>query len=192
MKNLIVKYVYEIQSKAIFKFTIEPITISAFIIDSIFLFNYDSMGIYSLRKDTYYNIIWDEVITIPSPSSSKLGLPDLPNIYKISYIFKSVHWLNSGEYTCVFLMMTVLAGKLTPQANVAVETMIRTIFYEKRSSTINLSSLHKPAWWKTSPYPKTSFKNSSLIFSLTLIIISDYSLFGFSKRDSEESAYNLS
>lgn len=41
---------------------------------------------------------------------------------KMSRAPSSVHLPFSGLYTCVPLMMTVCAGKLTPQANVAVDT----------------------------------------------------------------------
>ena len=47
--------------------------------------------------------------------------------------------------TCVPLIITVCAGKLTPQANVAVETKTWMCLSAKRSSTSVLSTLVMPA-----------------------------------------------
>ena len=53
--------------------------------------------------------------------------------------------------TCVPLMMTVWAGRLTPQASVAVETRTWMWRSAKRSSTSVLSSLDMPAWCMAKP-----------------------------------------
>ena len=50
------------------------------------------------------------------------GRPARPSICITSIIESSVHLPFSGSYTCVPLMITVCAGRLTPQARVAVET----------------------------------------------------------------------
>ena len=59
---------------------------------------------------------------MPSPKESYWGRPALPNICITSNGESSPHAPKTGLYTCVPLMITVWAGKFTPQASVAVET----------------------------------------------------------------------
>jgi len=62
------------------------------------------------------------VIMIPSPFVSYFGLPALPIIYNISYGDNSTHFPYSELYIYVPLIITVCAGKFTPQAKVEVDT----------------------------------------------------------------------
>ena len=96
---------------------------------------------------------------MPSPSVSKWGLPALPSICMISWRLISTHRPCSGEYTWVPLMMTVWAGRFTPQASVAVETKIFKCLSANSSSTKSLSGLDKPAWWIPIPSTSSSFKS---------------------------------
>ncbi len=82
---------------------------------------------------------------MPYPFSSNRGLPALPSICIISCRESSVHLPYSGEYTCVPLMMTVCAGKLTPQAKVAVDTKMFKCRSANSCSTKSLSDLVSPA-----------------------------------------------
>ncbi len=61
---------------------------------------------------------------IPYPFSSYLGLPALPSICITSCRLNYTHLPYYAEYTWVPLIITVCAGKLTPQAKVAVEIKI--------------------------------------------------------------------
>ena len=87
---------------------------------------------------------------IPSPCSSarpmNCGRPARPSICITSIIDSSPHVPFSGEYTCVPLMMTVCAGRLTPHASVAVLTSTWMWPSAKRSSTSVRSARVMPAW----------------------------------------------
>ena len=48
--------------------------------------------------------------------------------------------------------MTVCAGKLTPQAKVAVDIKILIWFYQNKFSINFLSFLERPAWWIPNPF----------------------------------------
>ena len=55
-------------------------------------------------------------------------------------------------------MITAYAGRLTPQANVLVETKTLILLFWNSFSTIERSFLSKPALWKPNPYGISSFK----------------------------------
>ena len=71
-------------------------------------------------------------------------------------------------------MMTVCAGKFTPQAKVAVDTKIFKCLSANNSYTKSLSGLDKPAWWIPIPSTNNSFK--SLLFIVSYFAIA-YKIF---------------
>jgi hypothetical protein len=63
--------------------------------------------------------------------------------------------------------MTVCAGKLTPQANVEVDTKTGICLSPNNCSTHSLSVLLRPAWWMAKPKGRSSFNLSFLTPSYT-------------------------
>mmetsp|Transcript_574 Transcript_574/g.1538 ORF Transcript_574/g.1538 Transcript_574/m.1538 type:complete len:267 (-) Transcript_574:621-1421(-) len=104
-------------------------------------------------------------MTMPSPNVSNCGRPARPIICITSSGESSVQRPFSGLYTCVPLMMTVCAGRFTPQARVAVLTSTCTCCSRNRSSTRDRSDRGIPAWWIANPYGRRSFSSRSLTFS---------------------------
>jgi hypothetical protein len=96
---------------------------------------------------------------MPSPNLSYYGLPALPIIYSMSYGLSSTHLPYSGLYIYVPLMITVCAGRFTPQASVAVDTNTLIWLSAYNYSTSNLSFLSRPALWMPIPYGNKSFKS---------------------------------
>lgn len=68
-------------------------------------------------------------------------------------------------------MITVCAGRLTPQARVAVETNTDMWPFEKRSSTKFLSFFDKPAWWNPMPVPNNAWSSKQLTYDFKFYII---------------------
>ena len=120
---------------------------------------------------------------MPSPKVSNWGRPARPSICMMSSGLSSHQRPFSGLYTCVPLMITVCAGRLTPHASVAVLTSTCVWPSANSSSTSVRSERFMPAWWMAKPKGSSSFSSgSTAVFS-----VSDCS----TSRDAESSRSSL-
>mmetsp|Transcript_3399 Transcript_3399/g.7067 ORF Transcript_3399/g.7067 Transcript_3399/m.7067 type:complete len:216 (-) Transcript_3399:1040-1687(-) len=93
---------------------------------------------------------------IPSPPAvSNCGRPARPKICITSSTPRSTKAPRDASYTCVPLMMTVCAGRLTPHASVAVQTSTLMSPSPKSRSMSDRSGRSIPAWWMPKPLAKS-------------------------------------
>jgi len=72
------------------------------------------------------------------------------------------------------VIITLLAGKLTPAARVEVQKIAFITPYLNRYSTPSLSSIDSPLWWNATPF-EASARRLLFMFSLSKLMSSCFS-----------------